>query len=355
VTPGGGDGGLGDRHGGGTRNAIVRRLVALPPTFIGITLLTFAGLHLVPGDPIDAASGGVAAGEGAAARTLSPESRAELRRAYGLNRPLATQYADWVSRLVRLDLGRSFHDGRPVKNKIAERLPTTLTLTFLAALLAYLVAVPLGTAAAARAGSRFDRGLGASLWLAAATPPYWAASLAIVFLGGGAYLDWFPVLGLASDGSESWPLAARLADRAWHLVLPVGCLSIGAVASVSRVCRAAVVDALAQDYVRTARAKGAGAARVLVRHGLRTALLPLVTLASALLPSLLGGSIVVETIFGIPGMGLLGYEAMVARDYPVILAVTSLAAMVTMLGMAAADVVYRLVDPRVTFEGTGLP
>jgi peptide/nickel transport system permease protein len=262
-----------------------------------------------------------------------------------------TQFAKWLGRVLTLRLGHSIHDGRPVRDKLAEALPVTLLLSFLAMLLAYAVAVPVGVHAAVRRGRPAERAITFLLFVLYSLPSFWVAMMLILLLGGVGYLDWFPIYGLSSPGLEQAGGWTWFADRAHHLVLPVICLSYGAFALLSRYQRTAMLEVIRQDFIRTARAKGLSERAVIFRHALRNALLPVITLVGLQLPHLISGSVIIERIFNIPGMGLMTFQAFLHRDYPVIMAVSVLAAGLTLLGLILADLLYAVADPRIRLEG----
>jgi peptide/nickel transport system permease protein len=262
-----------------------------------------------------------------------------------------TQFAKWIGRLVTLRFGTSIRDGRPVTEKVGEALPVTLVLSLLAMALAYLVAIPLGVHAAVRRGSLLERVTTVLLFVLYSLPSFWLAMVLILLFGGVGYLDWFPIYGLSTPGLESATGGSWLVDRLHHLVLPVICLSYGSLAVISRYQRSAMLDVIRQDYIRTARAKGLSERTVIFKHALRNALLPTITLLGLQLPYLIGGSVIIERIFNIPGMGLLTFQAFLHRDYPVIMAVSVLSATLTLFGLILADVFYAVADPRITLEG----
>lgn len=314
------------------------------PTFLGITLLTFALARWAPGDPLSV-------GSEAPLGTATQEQVDAYRRAHGLDRPILEQYVRWLARVVALDFGVSSQDGREVRARIAEALPRTLLLALLALLLAYLVAVPLGVWSAVRPRSWLDRITTVATFALYSLPSFWVAVMLLLAFAGGRVVELFPMQGLASDGADRLGTAARVADVAWHLVLPVACLSYGALAAISRYARSGLLDVVRQDFVRTARAKGLPERVVIFRHALRNSLLPLVTLVGVMLPQLLGGSVIVERIFGIPGMGLLAFEAVSQRDYPTVMGVTTLAALFTLVSVLATDLAYARLDPRIRLGG----
>ncbi len=320
---------------------MVRRLLMGVPTFLGITLLTFGIAHLAPGDPLqlDPESGHTGSG-----------GLDTLRQDRGLDLPIPEQYGRWLWKVVRLDFGTSFQDGRPVISKLAEALPKTLLLSGLALVLAYLIAVPLGVWAALKARSWFDRALTVTLFGLYALPSFWVAVTLLLVFATARGLDWLPLQGLTSQDFDRLDVLGRLGDGVRHLVLPVACLTYGALASISRQTRSAMLDVLGQDFLRTARAKGLSTARVVWRHALPNALVPLVALLGVMLPHLIGGSVIVERIFGISGMGLLAFEAVLHRDYPTVMGITTLVALLTPVSMLLSDLLHQALDPRLRME-----
>jgi ABC-type dipeptide/oligopeptide/nickel transport system permease component len=249
-----------------------------------------------------------------------------------------TRYFWWLSRVVTFDFGVSLRDGQPVRDKILERAPVTLLLSFLALLAAYCVAIPLGTFSAVRRDSRFDRAATIGLFVVYSLPAFWVAMLLV---------RWFPTQGLASPDADALPPLARVADTARHLVLPVLCLSFVSMAMLARYQRVGMLRVIEQDFMRTARAKGLSRTQAILRHGLRNGVIPVVTALGAQLPFLIGGAAVVEKIFGIHGMGFETFEAIRVSDHPWLVAVITVTAIVTILGIVLADVVYAIVDPRI--------
>lgn len=258
-----------------------------------------------------------------------------------------TRYFWWLSRVVTFDFGVSVRDGQPIRDKILERAPVTLLLSFLALLAAYCVAIPLGTFSAFRRDSRFDRTATIALFVVYSLPAFWIAMLLLRYTGGMGHLEWFPSQGLSSPGADAWPLAERVADTAHHLVLPVLCLSFVSMAMLARYQRVGMLRVIEQDFMRTARAKGLSQRQAILRHGLRNGLIPVVTALGAQLPFLISGSVVIERIFGIHGMGFETFEAIRVSDHAWLVAVVTVTAILTILGMLLADVVYAVVDPRI--------
>ena len=329
---------------------IAQRIGLFVPTLLFITLLSFALSRLAPGDPA-ALKVGVGAEGGIAGRTGLNERTLELlRKQWHLDKPLWQQYLLWLRDLVTLEFGRSFQDNRPVLEKIAERLPITLAMNLFAVLIAYGIAIPLGVYSAAHSGTALDRFLTFLLFALYSLPSFWVAMLAVTFLCNPEYLALFPTGGIRSIfHSEQWSLWQRIVDYAWHLTLPMLVYTYASFAFISRQMRSALLEVLRQDYIRTAYAKGLPGRVVIWKHAVRNSLIPIVTLLAGILPSLIGGSVIVETIFSIPGMGELSFRALVARDYPVIMAVFTLSAVLTLVGILLADILYAVVDPRISF------
>jgi peptide/nickel transport system permease protein len=318
---------------------LARRLATGLLTLFLVTILVFLLIQLSPGQPLAAEM------DGEGLHPVSPETRAELEKIYHLDQPLHRQYLLWLGDLLRGDLGRSFHDKRQVAEKIGERIGITFTLNALSLLLMILLAVPLGTAAAYRPGSFTDRiGAGATYMLYA-VPVFWAGLLLQITFA--VKLGWLPLAGLASDGAETMGAPARLIDTAGHIVLPVICLSYGGLAYLSRFVRATLLESSSDESSLAARARGLSSFAVLYRHGFRQAAVPMLTLAGLLLPALVGGSVIVETIFAIPGLGRLFVEAAFQRDLPVLMGLTLLSGAATLAGILAADLAYAIADPRV--------
>lgn len=319
--------------------ALARRLVTGALTLFLVTGLVFALIQLAPGSPL--AEGAEASG----LRRPAPEVVEQLERIYHLDQPAQRRYLLWLGDLARGDLGRSFHDKRPVARKIGERLGITVTLNALALAVMILTAVPLGAAAAWKRGSRIDRYAGILTYVLYALPVFWAGLLLQILLA--VRLDWLPIAGLASDGIETLGPLRALADRALHLVLPVVCLSYGGLAFLSRFVRATLLENAGGETALAARARGLSPLAVLFRHGFRQAAVPMLTLAGFLLPALFGGSVIVETVFSIPGLGRLFIEAAFQRDLPVLLGLTLLSGTATLAGIIAADLAYAVADPRI--------
>ncbi len=317
---------------------LVKRLFLMAPMLLGITLVSFVVIHLAPGTPVELQT------------TLNPkvslEAQKRLREIYGLDKPLLTQYWDWLKRVAFLDFGRSFSpDRRPVWDKIKERLPVTISLNLMSMLIILAVAIPMGVIAACRPHSWFDRATTLFVFFGFAMPTFWLALLLIMLFG--VYLEWLPVSGLTSLNFPRFTSWQKIQDLAAHVTLPVLVSAFGGLAGMSRYMRGNMLEVIRQDYITAARAKGLSEGTVIFKHALRNALLPVITILGLSVPGLIGGSVIFESIFAIPGMGQLFYGAVMARDYPLVMGELVIGAVLTLLGNLLADLGYALVDPRI--------
>ena len=316
----------------------LKRLLMMIPALVGITLVSFAVMHLAPGRPTDMMT------------DLNPqvtlEAKQRLVELYGLDRPLHVQYFDWLTRLIKLDFGRSFSpDRRPVLDKIAERLPVTLALNVASLLIILMIALPVGLISAVRAGGLFDRVFTVIFFIGFAAPSFWLALLAMRYFG--VDLGWLPISGLTSLNYDQLSFGQKILDLARHLVLPLIISTIGGLAGLSRYMRSNMLEVIRQDYLTTARAKGLTETRVITKHALRNALIPVITILGLSVPGLIGGSVIIESIFAIPGLGQLFYAAVMSRDYPLVMGGLVIGAVLTLVGNLLADLSYAWVDPRV--------
>ncbi|ADK84583.1 binding-protein-dependent transport systems inner membrane component [Desulfarculus baarsii DSM 2075] len=320
---------------------LLKRLLGMIPLLIGITFLSFVVMHLAPGSPTDLASD--------LNPKLSQIAQQRLIELYGLDKPIAEQYWTWLKRLAVLDFGQSFApDGRPVLDKIAERLPVTIGINLLSMLFIIVLAVPIGVYSATHRGSLFDQATTVFVFVGFATPTFWLALLCMILFG--VNLGWLPISGVESINHDQLDFWGRLADYARHLAMPVILSAFGGLAGMSRYMRGNMLEVIGQDYITTARAKGLAERVVIYRHALRNALMPLVTILGLSLPGLIGGSVIFESIFAIPGLGKLFYDAVMARDYPLVMGGLVIGAALTLVGNLLADLGYALVDPRVRTE-----
>ena len=330
---------------------LAQRMLWMIPTLIGITLACFLPLRFAGGDPLRAQLG-----EGLRGQQISQEALDQLRKLYDLDKPWYVQYASLVRRLVTLDLGTRWQDGRPIVEIIGEALPVTLLLSSLSLVLAYLIAVPLGVYSAVAQHTLTDKLITLLLFVLYSLPSFWLGTMLIVFLASGKFVacPWlpheacFPLQGWhAFEGFDEMTFGQRVRDVAWHLVLPVFTLTYPAFAVISRYMRAGMLETLRQDYVRTARAKGLSERTVIFGHALRNGLLPILTLIGLELPELISGAVIVESIFGVRGMGFVALEAIRLPDYPLVITIVAFIALATMFGTLLSDVLYKLADPRI--------
>ena len=321
---------------------IVRRLLYGVLTFFGITLAVFLLIHIVPGDPITFYIG-------THMTQLSQAALDAIRHEHHLDQPLTTQYLYWLRGVVLLDFGTSIVDGRKVTARILEKLPNTVELNLIAFLLAAAIGVPIGLWSATRSGRPVERASAVLFFLLYSLPSFWVALLLMEFFS--VKLGLFPLFGMTSDAYLDLSGPQKLLDHLRHLVLPVVTLSYAQLAIFARFSKSALTEVIRQDYITTARAKGAAPHSVLWRHAFRNALIPLITLLGLTIPSLISGSVIVEDIFQWDGIGRLYFTSILARDYPTLLGLTVATAAVTLLASLLADVLYAFADPRIRFEG----
>jgi len=316
----------------------LQRLAGMIPLLLGITIISFGMMHLAPGEP------------SVVGQEFNPKVSAQdierLRAYYGLDKPLYEQYWNWLKRLAVLDFGNSFSaDGRAVLDKIAERVPVTLWINVLAMLLILATAIPIGVASAVHRDSLFDRAMTVFVFIGFAIPSFWLGLLLMITLG--VNLNWLPVSGLHDYDWRQMGFWQQQLDLLAHLVLPVFVSAIGGLAGMSRFMRSGMLDVIRADYITTARAMGVPETTIRYRLALKNALLPIITLLGLSVPGLIGGSVIVEQLFSIPGMGLLFYEAVLSRDYPLVMGITVIGAVLTLLGNLLADLAYAWADPRI--------
>jgi len=352
---------------------ILKRVLLFIPTLVVITAISFGVSRLAPGDPA-AAKVGVGAEGGMSGKSTINEKTVELiRKQWHLDKPVWQQYLIWTGGILCVDLstvfsaegtawnaarftgvpnfGTSFQDNRPVFEKMLERVPVTLLMNLLAIVIAYAIAVPLGIYSSTHPGTWLDRSSTLFLFALYSLPVFWVGTLAVNFLANPEYFALFPSGGLRSPAfAHDWSFWRKFADYSSHLVLPMLVYVYADFAFISRQMRSSMLEVIRQDYIRTARAKGLGERAVVYSHALRNALIPLITIVAALVPNLIGGSVIIESIFSIPGMGELSYKALLARDYPMIMAVFTISAVLTLVGMLLADILYSVADPRISYD-----
>ena len=335
---------------------ILKRLALMLPTLIGVLTLTFVVIQFVPGGPIEtlmaeakAGSGGEAGGYRARGDSDAKQIEA-LKKQFGFDKPLHVRYFEMLRNYASFDLGTSFLRNKPVWALIKEKLPVSISLGLWSFLLSYLISVPLGIAKAVREGSRFDSATTLLVLVGYAIPGFVLGVFLIVLFGGGTFFEWFPLRGLTSDNwaELGWP--ARIADYFWHLALPLTCLVIGSFATITILTKNIFIEEIRKQYVLVARAKGLPARSVLWKHIFRNAMIPLVTgFPAAFVGAFFAGSLLIESLFSLDGLGLLSYESVVRRDYPVVLGSLYLFTLIGLVVKLISDLVCVWVDPRVQF------
>ena len=339
---------------------LLRRLLLMIPTFLGITLSTFLLINLAPGGPIEqviqqvrfagGASGAAAmagAGGGNAAG-VSEEVLEALKKQYGFDKPIHVRYAIWLKNIVTLDFGESFTYQMPVTELLLERIPISIQFGLTSLILTYLVCIPLGILKAVRKDSVFDTASSFLLIVLYSIPPLALGMILIVFLAG--QLDLFPIGGIYSDYYDDYDFWGKVKDRAHHFALPLLCYMLHSFTTLTILMKNSMLDVIAMDYIRTARAKGLSEKVVILKHALRNALIPIAVGLGGALGIFLAGSVIIEQIFSIPGMGKLSYDSVLARDYNVVMVLTFLTALFLMVGRLISDLLYVLIDPRIDFE-----
>lgn len=337
---------------------VFRRLLLTIPTLLGITLLVFTLTRFVPGGPIERLiAEAQLAGTESSHRlsltntnnsTLSEEQLADLKAYYGFDKPVLVSYAQWLWRVAHLDLGYSTRYNEPVWDTVIARIPLSLFYGGITLVLTYLVCIPLGIAKALRHNSKFDHTTSALVFLGFAIPNYVLGIILITLLA--SHWEIFPLGGFASDDFDDFNTIEKMRDIFNHAVLPIATYMVGSFAIMTMIMKNSLLDNLASDYVRTAIAKGLSFRQAVFRHALRNSLIPLATSFGQGISIILSGSFLVETIFNIDGMGLLGYESLVERDYPVVMGLLVISSVLFLIGNILSDLCVAMIDPRVRFE-----
>lgn len=339
----------------------LRRILLMIPTFFGITLVCFFIVNLAPGGPVEqklqeirfggaAFQSGNAAGSAASEVGVSQEVLDALKKQYGFDKPIHERYWIWLKNLTRLDFGESFTYEEPVMDVITARFPVSLQFGVASLILTYLICIPLGIMKAIKAGTSFDHFSGLVLYFAYAVPPLVLEIFLIVFFAGGSHFNWFPIGMLYSDNYEDLSFFQKVADRIHHFVLPLICYLIGGFTELTLLMRNSMLEVIKQDYIRTARAKGLSESKVIWFHAFKNALIPVATGIGGFFRVFLAGSLIVETVFQLDGIGLLSYKSILSRDYNVIMGLIFLSSVFLMLGRLLSDFIYVLIDPRIDFK-----
>jgi microcin C transport system permease protein len=343
---------------------ILRRVLLMIPTLLGVLTLTFAVIQFVPGGPVEqmvaqlqgrnaggAESGGTRGAVYRGRQGVDPAQVEEIKKLYGFDKPAHVRFAEMLSSFLRFDLGQSFFHHKDVWELVKEKLPVSITLGLWTFFLSYLISVPLGIAKAVRAGSRFDTVTSLIVLVGYAIPGFVLGVALLVLFGGGSVLAWFPLRGLTSSNWDELSLGGKVVDYLWHITLPVTASVLGSFAVTTMLTKNAFLEEIRKQYVLTARAKGLEERSVLWKHVFRNALIPLITgFPSAFIGAFFTGSLLIETLFSLDGIGLLSYEAVIRRDYPVVLGTLYLFTLIGLVTKLIGDLCYVWVDPRVKFD-----
>lgn len=341
------------------RAYFIRRLLLIIPTFLGITLVSFIIMHIVPGGPIEQAIRqirmGGALGEGGTSggfvsSELTADAIEQMRENYGFDKPVFARYGLWLWNILRLDLGTSYIYGDPVWDVIKSRLPVSLYFGLIGFSLSYVVCIPLGVMKAVKHKSFFDTATSVLVFVGYATPGFALGIVLLVVFGGGSFWNLFPLGGFVSDDFPDLSFLQQVWDLLHHTILPVICYMISSFATLTILMKNSLLEQLTQDYVLTAFAKGLTGRVIVYKHALRNSLIPLATGFGHFLSIILAGSFLIEKVFNIDGMGLLGYAAVVDRDYPVVLGILVISSLLSLLGNILSDICYILIDPRIDFR-----
>ncbi len=329
------------------------------PTLLGITVIVFIIINLAPGSPIEqkiqqirfgGAGANVSAGTNSQDSAVSEEVIEALKKQYGFDKPLHVRYWMWLKNLAHFDFGESFTYEEPVLDVIVSKFPVSMQFGIVSFILSYLICIPLGVFKAVKHGTSFDLVSSFALFVMYSIPPFMLGILLIVFFSGGQFLDIFPIGGFVSDAYEDLSFWGQVWDRIYHAILPLTCYVIGSFTTLTMLMKNSLLEEIKKDYIRTARAKGLSEKKVYLKHALRNALIPIATGIGAFLGVFFAGSILLETIFQLDGMGLLSYQATLERDYNVIMGLLFIQSMLMLVGNLISDITYVFVDPRIDFS-----
>ena len=317
---------------------VISRVLQMIPLLLGVSLISFFIMHLAPGDPTNIFVN----------PNIDPKELIRVRANWGLDQPIYIQYFKWLFNAIQLNFGRSLMTGQPVINEIGERLPATLLLMISSMALTLLISIPAGVISAVKKNSWFDKFFTVFSFVGMSLPTFWLALMLMLFFS--VQLDWLPAVGMFDPLIGDKNIIIRIYDVFLHMLLPLLTMTVLSLASITRYQRSAMLEVLNQDYIRTARAKGLPERIVIFKHALRNALIPIITILGLSLPDLFGGAFIIETIFAWPGMGRLGVQAIFSRNYPLIMGIVMLSAVLIIIGNLLADISYALADPRIRYE-----
>lgn len=336
----------------------IRRFLLIIPTFLGITLVTFLILQFVPGGPLETAllqmrtggQQGAEVGSSGTTQGIPQEAIEELKRFYGFDKPIYERYLIWIGNLVQFDLGTSYKYNEPVWDVITERFPVSIYFGLVGFILTYIVCVPLGVYKAVKNGSAFDFISSALVFIGYSIPGFAFGAMMLVLFGGGSFWDVFPLGGFRSEDWENLSFWGKIWDQIHHTFLPVLSYMIGSFATLTILTKNSVIENLSQDYIRTAYSKGLSEKKVIFGHALRNSLIPISTGLGHAISLVLAGSFLIEKVFNINGMGLLGYQSILDRDYPVVMGILVISTLLLLIGNILSDILYAIVDPRIRFK-----
>ena len=341
---------------------LIRRILAILPTLFGVTLISFVIINMAPGGPIeqklqqirfgnthgtDTGTGGSMGSHGN--QGVSQAVMDALKKQYGFDKPLLVRYGIWVNNLAHLDFGNSFTYEEPVTDVIVRKMPVSLMFGLVSFFLSHLISIPLGVMKAVKNGQKFDTLSSFVLFVAYSTPSFMLAILLIVLFGGGSFFSWFPITGIISDNYDDLGFFAKVWDRVHHFILPLSCYMIGQFTTLTILMKNSLLEEIKKDYIRTARSKGVAERWVIFKHALRNALIPIATGFGSFLSVFFAGSLLLETIFSLDGMGLLGYSSILSRDYNVIMGLLVIETFLYLVGNIVSDLLYVAIDPRIDF------
>lgn len=335
------------------KDYILRRLLLLIPTLFGISLIVFVIINVAPGSPVEQKIQQMRfSGKdgGSAGTAVNSEIIESLKKQYGLDQPLMTRYGIWLKRMATLDFGDSFTFQEPVLDVILRKLPVSLQFGIASFILTYLLCIPLGIFMAIKENTLFDRGAAVILGIMYSIPPFMLAILFVVFFAGGSFYDWFPIGGISSDNYADLSILGKIGDRFYHFILPGICYMIGSFTTLTHLMRNSLLEEIKKDYIRTAKAKGVKERDIYFKHALRNAFIPIATGLGGFLSVFFAGSLLIEQIFQLDGIGLLSFNSLRSRDYNVIMAMISLQSLAMLLGNLFSDLIYVWVDPRIDYK-----
>ncbi|MBW1915630.1 MAG: ABC transporter permease subunit [Deltaproteobacteria bacterium] len=336
------------------KDYILRRLLLMIPTILGITIVCFALIQFVPGGPVEQMVSRIRAASSErgmdASHSITEEEIENIKAYYGFDKPPLTRYVRWLGNVLKLDLGTSYSYEEPVWDVIVSKFPISLFFGFTSFFLSYLICIPMGMLKAVKNRSSFDTATSVIIFTGYVMPGYALGILLITFLGGGSFLDWFPLSGIISDNFENLSVSGKILDFLHHMVLPLACYMASEFAFLTILMKNSLLDEIKKDYMRTAIVKGSTFNLAVWKHALRNSLIPLATRIGEIFTLMFTGALLIEKVFDIDGMGLLVYNSIISRDYNVVMGIILLSSIMVLLGRLFSDIMYVVVDPRIKFQ-----